>query len=142
MSRVALEPVKLPDGSVLRKGQRCGVEISQMTDPTNYERPGEFDGHRFERMRGQPGLDSKAHLVSTGPAHLAFGHGQHACPGRFFAANEIKVALCHLLMKYDWKLAAGCKPTRIESGFSWSFDASTTVLVRKREYSEVDIDAI
>lgn len=26
-------------------------------------------------------------------------HGQRSCPGRFFATNEIKYALCHLLLK-------------------------------------------
>ena len=33
--------------------------------------------------------------------YLPFGLGKHACPGRQFAVNEIKVALHHLLLKYD-----------------------------------------
>lgn len=32
------------------------------------------------------------------------GHGKHACPGRFLAGTELKIALAHLLLKYDWKL--------------------------------------
>jgi cytochrome P450 len=31
------------------------------------------------------------------------GHGRNACPGRFLASNELKVALVHLVLKYDWK---------------------------------------
>jgi cytochrome P450 len=32
---------------------------------------------------------------------LPFGLGKHACPGRQFAINEIKIALHYLLLKYD-----------------------------------------
>jgi len=39
--------------------------------------------------------------------YIGFGHGMHACPGRFFAGNELKVALAHLLLKYDWKMPEG-----------------------------------
>jgi len=38
---------------------------------------------------------------------LLFGEGLHACPGRFFAINEVKIALCHMLLKYDWRLIDG-----------------------------------
>jgi cytochrome P450 len=43
------------------------------------------------------------HFVSTSPEHMAFGFGKHSCPGRFFAAIEVKIALCHILLKYDFK---------------------------------------
>lgn len=125
----------------LRKRQRCLVDTSQMRDTDIYEKPDEFDGYRFERMRNDAAKQNQAHLVSTGPAHLGFGHGQHACPGRFFAANEIKVALCHLVMKYDWKLAPGYNPRLFEYGFSVGVDQSARVMVRRRT-PEIDIDAI
>jgi cytochrome P450 len=32
---------------------------------------------------------------------LAFSFGKHACPGRFFVANEIKTALHFLFLKYN-----------------------------------------
>ena len=34
-------------------------------------------------------------------------HGKHACPGRFFAANEIKILLVYALMNYDIKIPDG-----------------------------------
>lgn len=69
-----------------------------MYNPQTYPDPETFDPYRFVRMRGQTGQDKSAHLVSIGPSFLGFGLGEHACPGRFFAANEVKVGLTHLLM--------------------------------------------
>lgn len=36
--------------------------------------------------------------------NLTFGHGPHACPGRFFAIYEIKALLIELLRNYDLRL--------------------------------------
>lgn len=38
---------------------------------------------------------------------MPFGYGKHACPGRFFAANEIKVIVINLLRKYDIETRQG-----------------------------------
>ena len=38
---------------------------------------------------------------------LFVGYGRHACPGRFFAAAEVKLILAHLLTNYDFKYANG-----------------------------------
>lgn len=40
-------------------------------------------------------------IVSTSNQHLAFGHGRHACPGRFFASNEMKLMLSFILQNYE-----------------------------------------
>ncbi|RDA86915.1 hypothetical protein CP532_1870 [Ophiocordyceps camponoti-leonardi (nom. inval.)] len=42
-------------------------------------------------------------MVSTSSHHLAFGHGRHACPGRFFAAHELKLILAQLLLNYEFR---------------------------------------
>ena len=34
-----------------------------------------------------------------------FGHGPHACPGRFFAIYEVKALVIELLRNYDLRLA-------------------------------------
>lgn len=40
--------------------------------------------------------------VSTpGDTFLGFGHGKHPCPGRYFAAHEMKLMLAHLVQNYD-----------------------------------------
>ncbi|EED13570.1 cytochrome P450, putative [Talaromyces stipitatus ATCC 10500] len=50
----------------------------------------------------QTALDLKTTaLVTTSDTYLAFGHGRHACPGRFFAAQEMKLMLAYVLQNYD-----------------------------------------
>ncbi|KZL84776.1 ent-kaurene oxidase [Colletotrichum incanum] len=142
MMRVATRPVTLPNGLLLQKGESCVGDIGKMRDPSIYPDPEAFDAYRFVNMRGDAKLDNQAHLVSTSPAHLGFGHGQHACPGRFFAGNELKVALSHLLMKYDWKLTPGYEHQWQEWGLAWSSDATAKLLMRKREAPEIDIDSV
>lgn len=39
--------------------------------------------------------------------NLNFGYGRHACPGRFFATNEIKMVLARLILEYDIKMPDG-----------------------------------
>ena len=42
-------------------------------------------------------------MVTPTNSYLLFGQGRHACPGRFFAVNEIKVMLAHVILTYDVK---------------------------------------
>ena len=35
---------------------------------------------------------------------MGFGYGRHACPGRFFAAAEIKLLLARILLDYEVKM--------------------------------------
>ncbi|KAF4852517.1 Cytochrome P450 monooxygenase eqxH [Colletotrichum siamense] len=140
MNRTAIKRVTLPSGLVLEEGDRCMADLGSMVDPEVYENPEVFDGYRYLRMREDPKLESKAHLVSTSSIHLGFGHGKHACPGRFFASNEVKVLLCHLLYKYDWKIDGPYEHTIREFGISLSSGDGLKVSFRRRENLAVDID--
>ncbi|KAI0778804.1 cytochrome P450 [Trametes elegans] len=62
-----------------------------------------FDPFRFWRLRQRDGEGTKHQSVNTSSTYLPFGHGKHACPGRFFAANEIKSLLAFILLNYDFK---------------------------------------
>lgn len=64
----------------------------------------EFDGLRYYNLRQLPGSENRHLFVSTSPESLAFGHGNHACPGRFFAGNEIKVIMIELIRNWDFRL--------------------------------------
>ena len=115
---------------------------SPLISPDNYEDPLRYNPYRFMKMRENPSEESRAHLVSISPQHFGFGHGLHACPGRFFAANEVKIALAHILLKYDWKLAEGCadlKPLVIGSVLAG--DPAVKLLVRRRK-EELDIESL
>lgn len=39
--------------------------------------------------------------VKLDNAFLGFGFGKHACPGRFFALNELQIFVAHLLLNYE-----------------------------------------
>ncbi|KAK3684117.1 putative cytochrome P450 monooxygenase [Podospora appendiculata] len=139
MNRVALSTVELSDGTVIPRDSLLNVSMHKMWDPAVHANPAAWDGYRFLRMRETPGREHQAQLVSTGPDHLGFGHGQHACPGRFFAANEVKIALVQLLLKYDFRLpAGGPEPTARAFGFSYSTDPFATMEYCGRE-PEVEV---
>ena len=139
MHRLVLHPLTLSDGTHLPQNSVIGVSaVETMWDPTLHRSPTRFDGHRFHRMRTatsdpKPANHQQAHLVSTSPSHLAFGHGRHACAGRFFVAHEAKIALGHLLLRYEWKVArssAGTKP--MEFGLVLAADPKVKVSIRGR----------
>ncbi|KAK1997994.1 cytochrome P450 [Colletotrichum falcatum] len=69
--------------------------------------PTEFDGFRFARLREQPGREAKHQAATTGPDAFNFGHGPHACPGRFFAVYVIKCIFIEFLLNYDIRLKGG-----------------------------------
>jgi cytochrome P450 len=105
-----------------------------MWDPSIYPNPDKFDPYRFINLRQVPGYETVAQTVSPSPEHMGFGLGKHACPGRFFAINEVKIALCHILLKYDVELARDCTPSVRKYGLSLGADPSARLRVwRRRE---------
>ncbi|KAJ7269688.1 cytochrome P450 [Mycena rebaudengoi] len=109
--RLALKDFALVDGTAIPAGTLVGVPIgAEQNSETNYPNAHEFDPFRFSRMREEAGEGMKHHMVTPSPEFLAFGLGRHACPGRFFAANEMKLMLAHVIMTYDVKFRDGVRP--------------------------------
>jgi len=110
LARKVLNPkgFKLSDGTVLPFGTMISVASRvEHFNPSKYESPEVFDGFRFSRIwddrrTGDEGVFNQ-HMISTSVEHLAFGHKRHACPGRFFAAAELKAMLAHMLINYDFR---------------------------------------
>lgn len=137
---------KVVHGFTLSNGQYIppGVIIEAPShaiymDDANFPRdspPAEvFDGFRYYKLR-QSGLvtDHARNLfVTTNEHNLGFGYGKHACPGRFFAANEIKMLLARLLLDYDFKNEGDSmeRYPQIEIGGFTSPDPSKNLLFRK-----------
>ncbi|GAP90671.1 putative trichothecene C-8 hydroxylase [Rosellinia necatrix] len=141
MRRVATSDVELSDGTVIKKNAMVAVSARRHWDPQVYPDPDKWDGFRFLHMRRTEGQEHVAQLVSTSPSHLGFGHGLHACPGRFFAANELKVLLCHLLLKYDISMVDGYVPKPAVSGFHVNADPGAQLCIRRRQ-EEIDLSDV
>jgi cytochrome P450 len=102
---------KIPKGWRMAFNQRA-VHTSTSTEtyspeynPPENKPPHEFDGFRFYNLRNMPGKSNKHMFVTVNPESLTFGYGVHACPGRFFAINEMKVILVELIRNYDFRMA-------------------------------------
>lgn len=66
---------------------------------------------------------------------MGFGYGRHACPGRFFAAAEIKLLLARLLLDYEIAMPPGLEGTRYANKAVANYcvaDVSKEVVIRRR----------
>ncbi|GJE87948.1 cytochrome P450 [Phanerochaete sordida] len=123
-------PLALPAGTL------CVVPESAVhADGANYGADAhEFVPLRFAGLRDAPG-GTKHQFVSTSVRYVPFGHGKHACPGRFFAGNEMKAAVAHLVANYDVKLPEGAtaRPPNEMFGLAIVPNRSAKVLFRRRQ---------
>ncbi|KAG5651328.1 hypothetical protein H0H81_009081 [Sphagnurus paluster] len=134
MDRFARQPVTFPDGTYIPKGTHLTVAAHALhTDDAAYEDPHTFDPFRFADRTKQEYSGRKGDMISTNTEFIAFGHGRHACPGRFFAANELKLMLAHLVMTYDVKLEGNAeRPPNMWFILSCIPNPKAEILLRKR----------
>ncbi|KAH7353170.1 cytochrome P450 [Pyrenochaeta sp. MPI-SDFR-AT-0127] len=123
---VAKGGITSPEGIFLPYGTLLSCPWTPIAGDTElHERPEEFDAFRYSRAReafDSMSAEEKVNvdalklkqtgLVTTGIHHLPFGHGRHACPGRFFVSHELKMIFAHLLLNYDFKPLKQ-KPTKL-----------------------------
>lgn len=134
MHRKVLNDFTFSDGTTIPRGHSIAVaNFSMHHDQDFYSNPDEFDGFRFANMRDN-GKDefSKHQMVSLGLDYVVFGHGRHACPGRFLAVNQIKALLVHVLLNYDVAFENGTRPADRWYAFVSMPDSSASVMFRKR----------
>jgi cytochrome P450 len=137
MVRRVSEPQGLttPNGTHCPYGSWIGVASNGVhNDPAIYPESETYKPFRFYDMReadakasveGLGDLEStketerealikKANLsfVSVSPQYHPFGHGRHACPGRFFAANELKVLLAYMMQNYEFEFLETRPPSQ------------------------------
>ncbi|KAK5953726.1 hypothetical protein OHC33_004995 [Knufia fluminis] len=122
VQRNAKKQFTFSDGTVIPAGAKVGTPTRFLQrDPLIYDNPEVFDGFRFSRLRDQTeGPATQYQMVSTAPELHVFGHGKHACPGRFFAVTEMKLMFAELITRYDMKLAPG-------TGVNETFIATTLI---------------
>ncbi|BAE65190.1 unnamed protein product [Aspergillus oryzae RIB40] len=70
-------------------------------DEKHYPDAQQFDGYRFYRLGRVTGRPLEYKFIAANLKYLQFGDGRHICPGRFMAADEIRLLLAHILVNYD-----------------------------------------
>ncbi|KAK7686505.1 hypothetical protein QCA50_010103 [Cerrena zonata] len=134
LTRKALQSITLSSGTFIPAGTMLtAASLPTHMDPNNYSDPTVFNPWRFSEIRGQDGESTRHQFVSTSVEYIPFGHGKHACPGRFFAANELKAIFAHVVMNYDIRFANdGPRPENVWFANTVIPDPTAKVLFRKR----------
>ncbi|KAI1175879.1 cytochrome P450 [Nemania sp. FL0916] len=133
--RKAMIPIELSNGFRIP----AGTIVQCMTDmldeaPAEWGDPYSFDGFRFYKLRSNPEDVNKFQFSGTSYDSMQFGFGNDACPGRFFASNQIKIILAYILANYDIKFEDGIvdRPKNIMFEVNVLADPTVNVLFRKQ----------
>jgi cytochrome P450 len=137
-SRRTIKGITLSNGQYIPPGVIIEVPSAAIyLDPTHYPSASSFDGFRSQKLRasGKAADIARNQFVTTNETNLGFGYGRHACPGRFFAANEIKMILARLVLEYDIKMPGGGteRHKQIEMGRQSMPNPGKTLMFREVE---------
>lgn len=146
LGRAVVAPggITTPDGVHIAKGNYVVVPgYATLHNADLYPDPEEFKPFRFCEKSEQQTTPSAAgeddvlerarrQWATTSNEYLAFGHGRHACPGRLFAATELKLLLAQIIMTYDFEMLES-RPRNKWLGFTRIPAMSATIRVRKRQ---------
>lgn len=129
-----MAPHTFSDGTTVPAGTFLGAPTTAThTDPSNYPDPSDFDPARFLEAAEDTGEKrTPQQFTATNPSWIAFGHGRSACPGRFFAATELKAMLARVVLDYDVCVEGGVRPKDRLVGITNFPDPDAKVLFRKR----------
>ncbi|KAG0136196.1 cytochrome P450 [Tuber indicum] len=134
-NRMAMKNVTLSDGTYLPKGTLVAApSLMFSSDPDFVEDPETFDGFRWYKktLEAKDGAPMSNGSATTSSNNLVFGHGKHACPGRYFAVEEIKTILTFILLQYDIKYPDGqSRPPTIRIGELASPNRTQKIMFKK-----------
>ncbi|KAK7420012.1 hypothetical protein QQX98_003018 [Neonectria punicea] len=107
--RKVMKPISLSDGTQLPAGTKVIAPQAGIShDERYFPDPERFDALRFYHMRQESTeASNRWQFTSLNDTNINFGAGKHACPGRFFAGNEVKLVLAYMLITYDIRLKEG-----------------------------------
>ncbi|KAI0072328.1 cytochrome P450 [Panus rudis PR-1116 ss-1] len=146
MTRKALKDFTFSDGTFIPKdGFVSAAESPTHFDPENYENPEVFNPWRFVEDDKSGDVEGKENgaasgegnvknlMVSTSTDYVTFGHGRFACPGRFFAASELKLMMAYLVLNYDVQMEEpGVIPPPVWYSVKVQPNPTAKVLFRRR----------
>lgn len=104
-----MKPISLSDGTELPVGTRLVTPMAGIAhDERFFPNPDTLDALRFYRLRQESAeANNRLQFTSIGDTYVNFGAGKQACPGRFFASNEIKLVLARFVLAYEVRLRPG-----------------------------------
>ncbi|RDH31307.1 cytochrome P450 [Aspergillus welwitschiae] len=145
-NRILPKSITLSNGVSIPVGSRIAVPSNAMlNDPSRVpgNAPTSFDAFRYSRLREEPENAQRHLFVMTDHNNLAFGYGKFACPGRFYAANEMKMMLALMLICYDIRFPDGCRrPRNFTIDSDMYPDPATRLLIRKRPSVEKGMEEL
>ncbi|KAH9208149.1 putative cytochrome P450 [Leptodontidium sp. 2 PMI_412] len=113
-NRMVIDPkgITTPSGVHMPKGTMVSTpSFPVFHDPLLYPDPDMFKPFRFAEKRAISAEKGGSYIqgarqawATTSPEYTAFGHGRHACPGRFFASSALKLGLAHMILNYDFDI--------------------------------------
>ncbi len=154
MLRLALRPFTFSNGVTVPAGTLIAAPAGAIhSDGGIFPNPEEFDGFRFSKLREPDGgAVAGRQAISTSPENLTFGYGRHAwcvffflastyrshsyfsiSPGRFFAINEVKTLLAHIVVTYDIKFEEGKQAPRGLHVGAMRIPGNANAMFRKRQ---------
>ncbi|KAJ3498611.1 hypothetical protein NLG97_g987 [Lecanicillium saksenae] len=141
---VAKEGFTTSTGVHIPCGAFCAVHnLGVVHDPMVYTDADTFKPFRFVGMRRNIQSDNRNHdhvqrarltFTATTNDYLAFGNGRQSCPGRFFAAAELKLMVAYALMYYDLE-HLDSRPKDRWIGILRVPSATASIRVRRRKSS-------
>jgi hypothetical protein len=138
-SAIARDP-RLLDGNRGFDGFRYERLAHQQQQPQQQQQQQQQQQkQRGEKPQGLPLTGQPSRLVDTGAGAMSWSHGRHACPGRYFAAVELKLVLVHLLLHYDIRMPVGAdgrplpRPANVEKDSNWLPDPAGLLMLRRRK---------
>ncbi len=128
-----------PSGIHLPRGTTvCTPSYPVFHDPSIYPEPQVFKPFRFAEKRLATAEDGGSYIqrarqafATTSPEYTAFGHGRHACPGRFFASSELKLMLAYIVLNYDFEMQEK-RPENFWFGMNRVPPMKATIKIRRR----------
>ncbi|KAK0471577.1 cytochrome P450 [Armillaria novae-zelandiae] len=131
MRRVARSDFVFSDGTVIPAGTELAVAaLATNTDERNYQDALEFRPWRYSDKRKEEGESIRHRMVTPSLDFIFFGHGRPACPGRFFAVNELKALMSYVLLNFDVRMDK--PPSSMWFAGDHIPDQKSKVLFRKR----------
>ncbi|KAL8737130.1 MAG: hypothetical protein Q9181_002001 [Wetmoreana brouardii] len=131
--RLIHHDLRLHDGIIIPASTLVGVAAYAVAQDPQFL-SGPFSGFRFVPQPGSQQVQGPQ-FVTTNASNLSWGNGKHACLGRFFAANEIKILIAYFLVHFDFKFGGERmeRPKNLDFELQSMADPSVEILVKRRE---------